>query len=89
MDVLISKTLKACTRTGMKQIVVGGGVACNRRLRERFGNEAAAHKLKVVFPPPALCIDNGAMIAGVAFPLLRLGRVAPLSLASDPNLCLV
>ncbi len=89
VDVLISKTLKACSRTGMKQIVVGGGVACNRRLRERFGNEAAAHKLRVVFPPPALCIDNGAMIAGVAFPLLRLGRVAPLSLASDPNLCLV
>jgi tRNA A37 threonylcarbamoyltransferase TsaD len=43
----------------------------------------------VVFPPPALCIDNGAMVAGLAYPLLQAGRVASLSVATDPNLCLV
>jgi N6-L-threonylcarbamoyladenine synthase len=69
-------------------VVVGGGVACNRRLRARFVEEGAARKLHVVFPPPVLCVDNGAMVAGIAYPLLQQGRVAPLSLASDPNLCL-
>ena len=88
VDVLVTRTLRACQRTGMGRIVVGGGVASNRRLRERLGNEAAAKKLQVVFPPPALCVDNGAMVAGLGFPLLRLGRVAPLSVASDPNMCL-
>ncbi|MBI4340846.1 MAG: tRNA (adenosine(37)-N6)-threonylcarbamoyltransferase complex transferase subunit TsaD [Candidatus Omnitrophica bacterium] len=89
VDVLVSKTLKACQRTGVAHIVVGGGVASNRRLRARLAEEAAAKKLRAVFPPPALCVDNGAMVAGIGFPLLQRGRVAALTLNSDPNLCLV
>lgn len=89
IDVLITKTFRACQRTGVSQIVVGGGVASNRRLRERLGNEAAAKKMRVVFPPPALCVDNGAMVAGIGYPLLQQGRVAQLTLNMDPNLCLV
>lgn len=88
VDVLVSKTLRACQRTGISHVVVGGGVASNRRLRARLGEEGAAKKLQVVFPPPALCVDNGAMVAGVAFPLLQKGRVSPLSLTIDANLCL-
>jgi N6-L-threonylcarbamoyladenine synthase len=88
VDMLVTKTLRACQRSGLRRVVVGGGVASNRRLRARFAEEAAAKKLDVVFPPPALCVDNGAMVAGIAYPLLQRGRIAPLSLASDPNLCL-
>ena len=88
VDFLIAKTLKACQRTGVNRVVVGGGVASNRRLRARFGDAAAAHKLQVVFPPPTLCVDNGAMVGGIAYPLLQQGRVAALSLNMDPNLCL-
>lgn len=88
VEVLVTKTLKAAHRTGIRRVVVGGGVASNRRLRTRFAEAAAAQKLQVVFPPPALCVDNGAMIAGLAYPLLQRGRVAALSVASDPNLCL-
>jgi N6-L-threonylcarbamoyladenine synthase len=88
VDVLVSKTLRACQRTGISRIVVGGGVASNRRLRTRLAEEGAAKKLQVVFPPPPLCVDNGAMVAGVAYPLLQRGRVAPLSLTIDANLCL-
>ena len=88
VDVLVTKTLRAAQRTGMRRVVVGGGVAANRRLRARLSEAGAASKLQVVFPPPALCVDNGAMIAGLAYPLLQRGRVAPLSVASDPNLCL-
>ena len=89
VDILVTKTLRACQRTGVKQIVVGGGVASNSRLRDRLGEAGATHKLRVVFPPPRLCVDNGAMVAGLAYPLLQQGRVAPLTAASDPNLCLV
>ncbi|MBI3996121.1 MAG: tRNA (adenosine(37)-N6)-threonylcarbamoyltransferase complex transferase subunit TsaD [Candidatus Omnitrophica bacterium] len=89
VDFLVMKTLRACQRTGITRVVVGGGVASNRRLRARFAEEAGTHKLRVVFPPPALCVDNGAMVAGIAFPLLQRGRVASLSVKSDPNLCLV
>jgi N6-L-threonylcarbamoyladenine synthase len=88
VSVLVTKTLKACQRTGLTRIVVGGGVASNRRLRVRLAEEAAAKKIEVVFPPPALCVDNGAMVAGIGFPLLRLGRVAPLTVTADSNLCL-
>ena len=88
VDILVTKTLRACQRTGIQRVVVGGGVASNRRLRARFAQEAAAKKLDVVFPPPALCVDNGAMVAGVGFPLLQRGRVASLTLNADPNLCL-
>ena len=89
VDVLVTKTLRACQRTGVRQIVVGGGVASNRRLRAKFADAGEVNKLCVVFPPPALCVDNGSMIAGLAYPLLQQGRVAVLSLNSDPNLCLV
>ena len=88
VDTLVTKTIRACQRTGLSTVVVGGGVACNRRLRTRFSEVGAEKKLRIVFPPPALCIDNGAMVAGLAYPLLQRGRVASLSLASDPNLCL-
>ena len=88
VEMLITKTVRACQRTGMKQVVVGGGVASNRRLRARFQEVGVDQKLRVVFPPPRLCVDNGAMVAGIAFPLLRKGRVASLSMTSDPNLCL-
>ena len=89
VDMLVTKTLRACQRTGIRRVVVGGGVASNRRLRARFAEEAAEKKLEVVFPPPRLCVDNGAMVAGVGFPLLQRGRVAALTLNADPNLCLV
>jgi len=89
VEILIVRTVRACQRTGIKRVVVGGGVACNRRLRSRFAEVAVEHKWQVVFPPASLCVDNGAMVAGIAYPLLQRGRVAALSLSSNPNLCLV
>ena len=89
VDMLVTKTLRACQRTGMTRIAVGGGVASNRRLRTRLSEAGASHQFHVIFPPPALCVDNGAMVAGIGYPLLQRGRVAPLSITSDSNLCLV
>jgi N6-L-threonylcarbamoyladenine synthase len=86
VDILVAKALRACQRTGITRLAVGGGVASNRRLRSRLAEAAAASRARVVFPPPALCVDNGAMVAGIAYPLLRQGRVAALSITSDSNL---
>jgi N6-L-threonylcarbamoyladenine synthase len=86
VDILITKTWRACQRTGIRRLVVGGGVAANRRLRERLAQGAASHGLQLVIPPPQSCVDNGAMVAGLAFVLLRQGKRSPLSLNADPNL---
>ncbi len=86
VDILVGKTLRACQRTGIRQIVIGGGVAANRRLRQRLADEAQAHQLRLVVPPIALCLDNGAMVAGIGAELLRRGRHAPLSMTIDPGL---
>jgi N6-L-threonylcarbamoyladenine synthase len=89
IDMLLTRTLRACQRTGISRVIVGGGVAANSRLRSRLSEAAATKKLQVVFPPPELCSDNGAMVAGVAFGSLQHGKVAALNLTADPNLCLV
>lgn len=88
VDILVAKTLRACQRTGLKQIVVGGGVAANRRLRAKLAEAGQSKKLQVVFPPASLCVDNGAMVAGLAYQRLQAGKRSPLSLAIDPSLCL-
>jgi len=87
VDILTTKTLRACQRTGIRRLVVGG-VAANRRLRQRLMQDGASKGLQVVFPPVELCVDNGAMVGGLALELLRRGSCAPLSLNIDPNLCL-
>ncbi len=86
VEMVVSKTLKACHRTGTHQLAIGGGVAANRRLRERLTEEASTRGIRVVCPPPSLCMDNGPMVAGWGFELLRKGRGAPLTLSIDPNL---
>jgi len=86
VDVLLTKTLRACQKTGIKQIVIGGGVASNRRLRQRLTEEGHAKGIRVVVPPLALCVDNGAMVAGLGCELLAKGRTQPLSMNIDPHL---
>ena len=80
VDILVAKTFRACQRTGLRRLVVGGGVAANRRLRERLQHEPPSGTWQVVMPTPSLCVDNGAMIAGLAFASLRRGHRSPLTL---------
>lgn len=65
VDSLVSKSLAALKQTGLKQIVVAGGVGANTRLREALTAGAARIGATVFYPPVALCTDNGAMIAHV------------------------
>ncbi len=63
IDVLERKCIKALTQTGIRRLVVAGGVSANLRLRERLQRACDAIEAEVFFPPLALCADNGAMIA--------------------------
>jgi N6-L-threonylcarbamoyladenine synthase len=63
VEVLLKKSLKAMKQTGMKRLVVAGGVGANRQLRAALDQAAARRKFEVFYPPLALCTDNGAMIA--------------------------
>ncbi|MFH1707068.1 MAG: tRNA (adenosine(37)-N6)-threonylcarbamoyltransferase complex transferase subunit TsaD [Planctomycetota bacterium] len=83
VDVLVAKIGKAARARHAGMVVAGGGVACNSRFRERL---AAACACPVVIPPPALCIDNGAMIAGLGYHLFKRGIVAGMELDARPQL---
>jgi N6-L-threonylcarbamoyladenine synthase len=77
VDVLVAKSLKALAATGLQRLVVAGGVGANRRLRERLDAGAARIGARVHYPPPALCTDNGAMIAMAAALRLQHGVARP------------
>ena len=63
VDVLVAKSLRALKDTGLQRLVVAGGVGANALLRETLDARAADLGAQVHYPPPALCTDNGAMIA--------------------------
>jgi N6-L-threonylcarbamoyladenine synthase len=63
VDVLVAKSLRALQQTGLSRLVVAGGVGANALLRETLDRQAARRGARVHYPPPALCTDNGAMIA--------------------------
>ncbi|MBW2072640.1 MAG: tRNA (adenosine(37)-N6)-threonylcarbamoyltransferase complex transferase subunit TsaD [Deltaproteobacteria bacterium] len=67
VDILVHKTIRAARNLAVHEIVVAGGVAANSRLRQKMQEEASALGLGVRLPEPALCTDNAAMIAAVAY----------------------
>jgi N6-L-threonylcarbamoyladenine synthase len=78
VDVLCAKSMRALEVTGLKRLVVAGGVGANRELRSRLHDACARIDARVHFPEPALCTDNGAMIAMAAAMRLQSG-LGPLS----------
>ncbi len=86
VDVLVEKTIRAAQAEKAGAVLVTGGVARNRALRERFQTRAAEEGLQVFFPSPEYCTDNAAMIgrAGL-FHLLR-GEMSDFALDARPNL---
>ena len=83
IDALIKKSLLACKLKRVKRLVVGGGVAANNRLREKFYQETAEAGIKCYFPPTLLCMDNAAMVAGLGYQLFKIGHYSDLGLVAQ------
>ncbi len=77
VDVLVRKTLSALKQTGLRRVVVAGGVGANRLLREQLNAACARLKTRVHYPELHLCTDNGAMIAMAAAMRLQAGQQQP------------
>jgi N6-L-threonylcarbamoyladenine synthase len=76
VDVLAAKSLRALELTGLRRLVVAGGVGANAQLRTRLLEDARRHSTEVHFPPLDLCTDNGAMIALAGVAALRRADLA-------------
>ena len=85
IDVQVAKAARAIEETGAEDFCVGGGVAANPKLREAYRQKFGRMGVRVTVPPLAVCGDNGAMIALVAFRSYRAGLLADLSLDAAPN----
>ncbi len=86
-DVLTAKAVRACREAGVDHLILGGGVAANGRLRALAASRASAAGLELRVPRPALCTDNGTMVAALG--ALLVARDAPpsaLDLGADPGL---
>lgn len=86
IEVLVEKTVMAARQTGLRNVVVAGGVAANRGLREAMQERARKEQFTVHFPPVRLCTDNGSMIASAGYYAFLQGRISDLTLNAYANL---
>jgi N6-L-threonylcarbamoyladenine synthase len=76
VDVLLLKALAACKSTGINSLVIAGGVAANSRLRAVAAERCEKAGVELRIPSPALCTDNGAMVAALGALMVSAGRPA-------------
>ena len=86
MQWVTQKTVLASEVEGIKNIVVGGGVSANSRLRELLTEQANRNGLKLFLPSFELTTDNAAMIARLGYSLFRRGTRSGFDMIADPSL---
>lgn len=84
VDVITSKAVLACRENGIRDVLLGGGVAANSRLRELTGQRCASAGIRLHVPPLDLCTDNGAMVAALGAQLVMAGA-APSGIRFAPD----
>lgn len=85
VDVLVEKTMRAVAKTGVRTVVVGGGVAANSMLRTRLSERCTKEGLALHLTPMRHCTDNGAMIAAQGYHLFAKGRRDELSISAKAS----
>ena len=87
VDVLTRKAVLACRAHGVADLLVGGGVAANTRLRAMAQERCDAAGIRLRVPRPGLCTDNGAMVAALGALMVARGRAASaLDLPADSSM---
>ena len=84
-EVLTQKCVNAMKETGLKNLVVSGGVGANLKLREKLNAAAQRSGYKVSYPRLEFCTDNGAMIAYAGCQRLQAGQREPLAISARPR----
>ena len=85
VDTLVRKCVKALKQADMTRLVIAGGVSANTYLRETLETELAKVNATVHYAPPALCTDNGAMIAYAGYERLNAGQTDDLAVSCVPR----
>ncbi len=86
VDVLVHKARRAAQQVGAKGLVLGGGVAANSVLRERFLSACVEDGIRGFLPSRAMCTDNAAMVAAAGWWRLAADGASGLDTGADPNL---
>jgi N6-L-threonylcarbamoyladenine synthase len=87
VDVLLLKALAACKQSGIDSLVIAGGVAANSRLRAVAQERCDKAGIELRVPSPALCTDNGAMVAALGSLMVSAGRTpSPVAFDADSSL---
>ncbi len=85
VDTLLIKCRRALKQTGLKRLVMAGGVAANKKLRARFAQASQKHNFEVFYPSFEYCTDNGAMIAYAGCQRLLAGESSAIDSKVKPR----
>lgn len=85
VDTLAIKCRRALQQTGLKQLVIAGGVSANRHLRDKLGEMVKKERASLFYARPEFCTDNGAMIAYAGCQRLLAGQQADLTIQCRPR----
>ncbi len=85
VDTLAIKCKRALKQTGLKRLVVAGGVSANKGLQKRLTMLAGDLRAEVFYPRPEFCTDNGAMIAYAGYLRLKAGQHEELAFSATPR----
>lgn len=85
MDTLAIKCKRALQQTGLKRLVIAGGVSANLRLREKLEDMTKQMRGQVYYPRLEFCTDNGAMIAYAGIQRLKAGQTVELNVKVKPR----